>query len=72
MLAPQEHRQTQRTKSLMKSFNDHSKVLEKNDILVQNMVKLRQMKLLSDKDMPMCKFPGIIRVEHVYNDYHAK
>lgn len=30
------------------------------------------MKLLSDKDLPLTKFPGIIRVEHVYNDYHTK
>jgi hypothetical protein len=60
-LAPQEHRQSQKTKSLIKSINDHSDVLEKSDTLVQNMAKLREMKLLSDKDLPLTKYPGIIR-----------
>jgi hypothetical protein len=30
------------------------------------------MDLLTGKDMNHVKFPGIIKVEHVYNDYHLK
>jgi hypothetical protein len=36
------------------------------------MKKLREMDLLSGKEMNHVRFPGIIRHEHVYNDYHLK
>lgn len=49
LLAPGEHRQSQQTKSLIKSIHDHSNVLEKSDGLVQNMTKLHNIKLLANK-----------------------
>ena len=30
------------------------------------------MKLLSGKDLNNVKFPGIIKHEHIYNDYHTR
>lgn len=30
------------------------------------------MKLLTAKNLGNVKFPGVIRHEHIYNDYHAR
>lgn len=36
------------------------------------MSKLKEMKLLEGKDLSKVKFPGVIRHEHIYNDYHER
>ncbi len=36
------------------------------------MESLKKMKLLSNKDLQKIKYPGIIRHEHIYNDYHER
>jgi hypothetical protein len=36
------------------------------------MESLKEMKLLSNKDLQKIKYPGIIRHEHIYNDYHER
>lgn len=36
------------------------------------MSKLKEMNLLTAKDLSQVKFPGIIRHQHIYNDYHER
>ncbi len=36
------------------------------------MSKLRKIDLLSQKGLSEVKFPGIIKHEHIYNDYHGR
>ena len=36
------------------------------------MAKLKEMKLLTGKDLNKVKFPGVIKHEHIYNDYHER
>ena len=39
---------------------------------MEGMEKLKDMKLLENKDLQRVKYPGIIRHAHVYNDYHER
>lgn len=59
-------------RSLLHSLRPHAMSVEKSSKLVEGMKKLREMDLLSGKEMNHVKFPGIIRHEHIYNDYHLK
>ena len=54
----------------MKSLLIDKEALERSKKLVEGMAKLKQMKLLTGKDLNKVKFPGIIKVEHIYNDYY--
>lgn len=36
------------------------------------MQKLKELKLIEARDLQKIKFPGIMRAEHVYNDYHER
>lgn len=46
--------------------------LEKSNKLVEGMAKLKEMKLLTGKDLNEVKFPGVIKHEHIHNDYHER
>lgn len=60
------------TRSMMKSLLIDKDSLEKSQQLVEGMSKLKDMKLLTGKDLNKVKFPGVIKHEHVYNDYHER
>jgi hypothetical protein len=57
---------------MLKSIAPHSSSVEKSAQLVEGMQKLRELDLLSGKDMNNVKFPGIIKYNHIYNDYHLR
>lgn len=46
--------------------------MDKNQQIVEGMSKLKEMNLLTAKDLSQVKFPGIIRHQHIYNDYHER
>ncbi len=52
------------------SIEKQADTLDKNPKLVEGMSKLKEMNLLSSKELNQVKFPGIIRHQHIYNDYH--
>lgn len=35
------------------------------------MMKLRELRLLGSKELPIAKYPGVRQV-HIYNDYHTR
>jgi len=59
-------------RSMLQSIRSHANSVEKSDALVEGMKKLREIDLLSGKDMNHVKFPGVIKHEHIYNDYHLQ
>ncbi len=65
-------KETLATRSFIQSIEKQADTLEKNPQLVQGMSKLKEMNLLSSKELNEVKFPGIIRHQHVYNDYHER
>jgi hypothetical protein len=66
------HSESPETKNLKQSLIIESGVLERSGKLIEGMEKLREMKLLSNKDLQRVKFPGVIRHAHVHNDYHER
>ena len=59
-------------RSMLQSIRPHVKSVEKSEALVEGMKKLRELDLLSGKEMNHVKFPGVIKYEHIYNDYHVR
>ena len=57
---------------MIKSLMAEKKDLEKSEILVEGMKKLKELDLLSGKGLKKVSMPGIIRHEHVHNDYHER
>ena len=64
--------QTKATKTMLKSLSIDKEALDRSKQLIEGMSKLKEMKLLEGKDLSKVKFPGVIRHEHVYNDYHER
>ena len=64
--------QTKATKTMLKSLSIDKEALDRSRQLIEGMSKLKEMKLLEGKDLSRVKFPGVIRHEHVYNDYHER
>ena len=64
--------QTKATKTMLKSLSIDKEALDRSRQLIEGMSKLKEMKLLEGKDLSKVKFPGVIRHEHVYNDYHER
>jgi hypothetical protein len=59
-------------RSMLQSIRPHTKSVEKSSDLVEGMRKIKDLDLLSGKEMNHVKFPGVIKIEHVYNDYHLQ
>ena len=59
-------------RSMLRSIKPDSKSIEKNSALMEGIKKMRDMDLLCGKEMNHAKYPGIIKIEHVYNDYHGR
>ena len=57
---------------MKKSLVVNTDVLEKSSKLISAMESLKDMKLLSNRDLQKIKYPGVIRHEHIYNDYHER
>ena len=64
--------QTKATKNMLKSLSIDKDALDRSKQLIEGMSKLKEMKLLEGKDLNKVRFPGIIRHEHIYNDYHER
>lgn len=60
------------TKSFIESIEKEADRLDRNKRLVEGMSKLKQMNLISAKELHEVRFPGIIKAEHIYNDYHER
>jgi hypothetical protein len=46
--------------------------IDRSKALLEGMADLRRMDLLTGKDMNKVKFPGVIRYNHIHNDYHER
>ena len=57
---------------MIQSIKSDSKSIEKNDALIEGMKKIREMGLLTLKEMNHMKLPGIMRLNNVYNDNHER
>lgn len=57
---------------MIKSLLIDKKHFERSLQLTNGIAKLKQMKLLSCKELNNVKFPGVIKQQYVYNDYHTK
>ena len=68
----EEKMQTKATKTMLKSLSIDKEALDRSRQLIEGMSKLKEMKLLEGKDLSKVKFPGVIRHEHIYNDYHER
>ena len=64
--------QSQAKKTMIQSLLIEKKALERSEMLVEGMKKLRDMNLLTGKGLQKTKLPGVIRHEHIYNDYHDR
>ena len=62
--------QTAATKTMLKSLKEDAEKLEKSKKLVEGISNLREMGLLTGRDFHQTKYPGNIRHQHIYNDYH--
>lgn len=59
-------------RELIKSLVLDNKDSDKARRLIEAMDKLKGMDLLSGKELNKVVLPGVIKPEHVYNDYHAR
>jgi len=57
---------------MIQSIKPHADSIDHCKQLLDGMKELREIGLLSGKDLQKTKFPGIIRHEHIYNDYHER
>ena len=57
---------------MIKNLEADADKLEKSKQLTQGMKNLKEMKLLTGKSLQKTTFPGCIKYEHIYNDYHAR
>ena len=57
---------------MIRSLKIDADKLEKSRKLIEGMANLKEMRLLSGRDFNRTQFPGIIKHEHIYNDYHQK
>jgi hypothetical protein len=64
--------QSAATKTMYSSLKQDAAKLEKSRKLVEGMAKLKEIKLLSGRDFNKTSYPGVIRGEHIINDYHWK
>lgn len=60
-LLSEEKKQTDATKSMIRSLRVDADKLEKSKKLVEGMANLKEMKLLSGRDFNRTQFPGIIK-----------
>ena len=59
-------------KTMAKSLIIDEKALEKSQMLIEGMKKLKDVDLSRNKALKMAKLPGVIRHEYIYNDYHPR
>ncbi len=71
-LLEENDKQSQLARSMVRSLRPDADSIERSKQLLEGMEELKRMELLSGKDMQRVKFPGIIRHEHIYNDYHER
>ena len=57
---------------MIQSIKPHADSIDHSLLLLEGMKQLRAIDLLTGKDLQKTKFPGIIRHEHIYNDYHER
>jgi len=57
---------------MIKSLRPDAESIDRSRQLVSGMEELKKLNLLAAKDLQKVKFPGIIRHEHIYNDYHER
>lgn len=62
--------QSSGTKSMLRSLKIDADKLERSRKLIEGMADLKEKKLLTDRDFHRTQYPGIIKHEHIYNDYH--
>jgi hypothetical protein len=57
---------------MIQSIKPHADSIDRSEKLISGMQELEKIGLLTARDLQKTKFPGIIRHEHIYNDYHER
>lgn len=55
---------------MMSSLRADAEIIDGSEDLLKGMKALKRMNLLLGKDLHKTKLPGVIRYNHIYNDYH--
>ena len=71
-LLAEEKKFSESKRSMLRGIRPHAKSVEGSNALVQGMHQLKEIDLLTGYQMNHVQYPGIIKVEHVYNDYHGR
>lgn len=59
-------------RSMIKSLRPDADSIDRSAQLISGMQELEKIGLLTGRDLQKTKFPGIIKHEHIYNDYHER
>jgi hypothetical protein len=59
-------------RSMIKSLRPDADAIDRSSQLVHGMQELEKIGLLTGRELQKTKFPGIIKHEHIYNDYHER
>jgi hypothetical protein len=59
-------------RSMIQSIKPHAESIDRSQKLISGMQELERIGLLTARDLQKTKFPGIIKHEHIYNDYHER
>lgn len=59
-------------RSMIRSLRPDADSIDRSGQLIAGMQELERIGLLTGRDLQKTKFPGIIKHEHIYNDYHER
>ena len=59
-------------RSFVKSLKQDADSIDRSNALIEGMAELQRMDLLRGKEWNHTKFPGNIKYQHIYNDYHER
>ena len=69
-LLTERDKQSNLQRSFVKTLRPEADSIDRSKALLQGMSDLQRMNLLQNKELCQTKFPGIIKYQHIYNDYH--
>ena len=57
-------------RTFVRTLRPDADSIDRSKALVHGMAELQRMNLLQNKELCQTKFPGIIKYQHIHNDYH--
>ena len=59
-------------RTFVKTLRPDADSIDRSKALIAGMCELQKMDLLRHKELNDTKFPGVIKYNHIYNDYHLQ